>query len=142
MISCRIFFHIISSENIFLWVFSNSLQRMIWVSNEIIVMLCEPYKHITIETVLPSKYYLFKVNNRNTKKRYEICSKLAIKTSERCQWRSFSFFIVNLEHISHLFLMFTVDFEQLITWNWTNNVQQQGKLSKVDTYVTKARCPL
>ena len=28
---------------------------------------------------------------------------------------SFGFFIVNLEHISHVFLVFTVDFEQLVT---------------------------
>ena len=31
----------------------------------------------------PTKIYLFKVNNRNTRKRYEICSKLTIKTLER-----------------------------------------------------------
>ena len=30
---------------------------------------------------------LFKINNRNTKTRYEICSKLGIKTPERRQWR-------------------------------------------------------
>ena len=45
--------------------------------------------------------YLLKVNNRNTRTRFEICSKLTIKTPERRQWR-----IVNLEHISHLVLMF------------------------------------
>ena len=33
----------------------------------------------------PPNIYLFKVNNRNTRKRFEICSKLTIKTSERCQ---------------------------------------------------------
>ena len=64
-----------------------------------------------------------------------------MKTPVRCQLRRFKLFIVNLEHISHLFLMSTVDFEQLVAcWNWTN-VQLQGKLSKVDTYVTKAKCP-
>ena len=31
--------------------------------------------------------YLFKVINRNLRKRCEICSKLTIKTSERCHWR-------------------------------------------------------
>ena len=30
----------------------------------------------------PANIYMFKVNNRNTRKRCEICSKLAIKTSE------------------------------------------------------------
>ena len=46
--------------------------------------------------------YLFKVNNRNTRKRCEICSKLTIKILER---RHSSIFIVNFEHISHLFLV-------------------------------------
>ena len=31
----------------------------------------------------PVNIYLFKVNNRNTRKRFEICSKLALKTPER-----------------------------------------------------------
>ena len=35
----------------------------------------------------PFGIYLLKVNNRNTSTRYEICSKLTIKTSERRQWR-------------------------------------------------------
>ena len=49
--------------------------------------------------------YLFKVNNRNTRKRSEICSKLTIKTPERRQRRRSGVFIVNFEHISHLFLV-------------------------------------
>ena len=36
----------------------------------------------------------------------EICSKLTIKTPERCHWRRSGVFIVNFEHISHLFLVF------------------------------------
>ena len=47
-----------------------------------------------------------KASNSNTKTKYEICSKLTIKTPERCHWRGFGVFIVNFEHISHLFLMF------------------------------------
>ena len=35
----------------------------------------------------------------------ELCSKLTTKTSEQPQWRHFGVFIVNLEHISHLFLL-------------------------------------
>ena len=49
---------------------------------------------------------MFKGNNRNTRERYEICSKLTIKTPERHHCRSFSGFIVNFEHVSHLFLVF------------------------------------
>ena len=32
----------------------------------------------------PANIYLFKFNNRNTRKRCEMCSKLTIKTPERC----------------------------------------------------------
>ena len=39
--------------------------------------------------------YLLKANNRNTRARFEICSKLTIKTPERHQWRS----IVTFEHV-------------------------------------------
>ena len=53
-------------------------------------------------TTLPANVYLFKVNNRNTKKRYEMCSMLTIKTPERRHWRVFT---VNFEHISHRFLV-------------------------------------
>ena len=50
--------------------------------------------------------YLLKVNNRNTRIRCEICSKLTIKTPERRHWCRSSVFNVNFEHISHLVLMF------------------------------------
>ena len=47
-----------------------------------------------------------KVNNRNTRKRCETCSKLKIKIPKRCHWRVSVVFIVNFEHVSHLFLVF------------------------------------
>ena len=50
--------------------------------------------------------YIFKVNNKNTRTRSEICSKLTINTPERCQWRHSSVLIVNFKHISHLALVF------------------------------------
>ena len=50
--------------------------------------------------------YNHKVNDWNTKKRGEICSKLTIKTLERRHWRRSGAFIVNFENISHLFLKF------------------------------------
>ena len=52
-----------------------------------------------------AKIYLFKVTNKNTRKSYEICSKLMIKPPERCRRRS-GVFVVNFAHISHLFLVF------------------------------------
>ena len=50
--------------------------------------------------------YLLKVNNRNTKKRREICSKLTIKTPERRQRRRSGHFIVNFESILYFVLVF------------------------------------
>ena len=44
----------------------------------------------------PAGIYLLKVNNRNTRTRCEICSKLTTKTP----------IIVNFEHISHPVLVF------------------------------------
>ena len=52
----------------------------------------------------PAGNYMFKVNNRNTRTRCEIFSKLTIKT--RRQWRRSGVFIVNFEHILRLALVF------------------------------------
>ena len=49
--------------------------------------------------------FLFKLNNRNARKRYEICSKLTITTPEPRHWRRSDVFIVKFEHISQLFLV-------------------------------------
>ena len=49
---------------------------------------------------------MFKVNNKNTRTRCKICSKLTIKTPERRHWRRSGVFIVNFEHISDLALVF------------------------------------
>ena len=52
---------------------------------------------------IPAGIYKSKVNNRNTRTRSEVCSKLTVKTQERRQWRRSGVFIVNFEHILHLF---------------------------------------
>ena len=61
----------------------------------------------------PAGIYLLNVININTRTRCEICSKLTVKTAERCQktaercqWRRSGVSIVNFEHISHLVLVF------------------------------------
>ena len=58
----------------------------------------------------PAGIYLLKVNNRNTRTRCEICSKLTIKTPERRSKLTIKTperrFIVSFEHISHLVLVF------------------------------------
>ena len=53
----------------------------------------------------PAGINLLKVNYRNTRTRYEICSKLTIKTPERRHWRRSGVFSVNFDHISHLVLV-------------------------------------
>ena len=54
---------------------------------------------------------MFKVSNRNTRIRCEICSKLTIKTPKRRYRGRSGVFIVNFKHISHLlpeFLLLTL----------------------------------
>ena len=55
---------------------------------------------------------MFKVNNRNSRTRCEIYSKLTIKTPELRKWRLSGFFIVNFEHILHFVLISIANFEQ------------------------------
>ena len=50
--------------------------------------------------------YLFKVNNKSTRKRRKIYSLFTIKTPERYQWRHTGVFIVKFEYISYLFPVF------------------------------------
>ena len=54
----------------------------------------------------PAGIYLLKVNHRNTGVRCEICSKLTIKTPERCQRHRSCVFIVNFEHILYHVIKF------------------------------------
>ena len=65
-----------------------------------------PSSSTSFSSTYPSCNYMFKVDNRNTRKRCDICSKLTIKTSEQHHWHPSGVFIVNFEHISHLVLGF------------------------------------
>ena len=60
-----------------------------------------------------SNIKLFKVNNRNTRKRCEICLKLMINTVERRAGG----FIVKFEHILHFFSVSIADFEFFFSVN-------------------------
>ena len=53
---------------------------------------------VPIARNIPAGNYMFKVNNRNTRARCEICSQR--------QWRQSGVFIVKFEHISYLVLVF------------------------------------
>ena len=66
-----------------------------------------PYRTLYLLVINnPANIYFFKVNNRNTRKRCEIFSSLTIQTLERRHWRRWGVFIVNFEHMSHLFLQY------------------------------------
>ena len=54
----------------------------------------------------PPSFFLFKINNGNTKSILEICSKLTIKTPEQRHGRCFGVYIINREYISHFILLF------------------------------------
>ena len=49
-----------------------------------------------------------KLTMKTLEKECEICSRLTIKTPERCQWHRSHVSIVNFEHISHLVLVFVL----------------------------------
>ena len=70
-----------------------------------VIRLVQNQLQLSVFCSLPADIYLLKVNNRNTRTRCEICSKLTTKTPERQQWRRSGVFLVNFEHNSHLALV-------------------------------------
>ena len=66
----------------------------VWLRN----FITNFFYNITLKN--PAEIYLFKVKIWSTRIMCEICSKLTIKTPERCQWRRSDVFIVNFEQIS------------------------------------------
>ena len=54
----------------------------------------------------PARIYLFKVNNRNTRKIYEICSKLTINTLEQRHWQRSGVLLSTLNRFHTLFWCF------------------------------------
>ena len=73
--------------------------------------------------------YLFKVNNRNFKKRCEICSKLTIKTPVRPQWCCSGFFIVNFEkYVAPFSIVSIIDYEQVSVSREVNTGNNQHSL--------------
>ena len=67
--------------------------------------------------------YLFKVNNRITRKRLAICSQLTIKTPECCQWCYSDVFVVNFEHFTPFPCVSTIESEHVFAfWVATENL--------------------
>ena len=73
----------------------------------------------TMLTTSPANIYLFKVNNRNIRKKYETCPKLT-----SFWWPRSGVFIVNFEHISYLFPVFL-----LLTLNKLDFFYKQLRIS-------------
>ena len=61
------------------------------------------FPSLWVDKSVPVGIYMFKVNNRKIRTRYELCSKLTLKTPERRQYKIFtpwsSVSIVNFEHV-------------------------------------------
>ena len=55
---------------------------------------------------ISANIYLFKINDRKSRKSCEICSKLTIKTPERRQGRRFGVFLLTLNIFHTVFLVF------------------------------------
>ena len=55
---------------------------------------------------ISSNIYLFKINDRKSRKSCEICSKLTIKTPERRQGRRFGVLLLTLNIFHTVFLVF------------------------------------
>ena len=60
----------------------------------------------------------------------EICSKLTIKTSEQRNWSHSGVFLFNLEHISHIFLIFLwLTLSICFLGQWLVSALQKGQMS-------------
>ena len=84
--------------------------------NKVSAYLYTLVNDIYTEKSSSTNIYLFIVNNINTRKRCEICSKLTIKSPQR---RS-TVFIVNLEHISYIYHTYHISFWWFHCWLWTS----------------------
>ena len=65
------------------------------------IFILDNNHNTAISKMIPANIYLLKVNNRNTRTRREINSKVKIKTPD-----DVAVFIVNFEHVSQPFLVF------------------------------------
>ena len=90
------------------WIFG-VLNIMSNVSPREIFRYCIQTLHLK-NRFFPTGNYMLNVNNKNARRRCEVCSKLTKKTPERrqWQWRHSGSCIINFEHILHLALVFSL----------------------------------
>ena len=85
------------------------------------------WEALLVISSVPTRNDLFKFSNWNGRIRCENCSRLRMKTLERCQRRCPSVFIVNCEHISNFLLI--IDSEQAkVCWD---------HIEKINTFENK-----
>ena len=88
------------------------------------------WKALLMISSILARNYLFKVSNWSKTLRCESCSRLRMKTIERCQWRHFSVFIVNCQHYSSFVLI--VEYEQAnVCWIHIENVKHFWRKDRV-----------
>ena len=61
----------------------------------------------------PANIYLFKVKNRNTRRRCEICSEFTIKIPEQLHCRQSCVFIIDLTYFTPFSGVSIINFEQV-----------------------------
>ena len=83
-----------------------------------------------IKKLSPGGNYKFKVNNRNTRTRCEICSNVTIKTPEQRHWYSSGDFIVNFEHTLHLALVLLFSIFEQVNTGWVNTDRRHSNPQK------------
>ena len=67
---------------------------------------------------ISANIYLFKVSNRNTWKRFEVCSKLTIETLERRHWNCSGVFLLTLTIFHTSFCVSFAYFEYVnVSWD-------------------------
>ena len=72
---------------------------------------------------------MFKVNNRNTKERCEICSKSTIKTPERCQHRSSA--VIGFEQVNVSWIIRNSQSKKLLEVNYDNKFKFEKHLNTI-----------
>ena len=76
--------------------------------------------------------YLFKINDRDTRKTCEICSKLTIKTTERLLYCELRTYFTPSSSAS------IADFELInVYWEHVNTCKYQNKNLNLDNYLVK-----
>ena len=99
----------VQANNIQLSKWTNVNSQSPWNKQNEFSERCQIWFRASLKAIpftIPAGNYMFKVNNRNTRTRCEICSKLTIKIPERCHWRRSGILIANFGHILHLVLVF------------------------------------